>query len=113
MQAPGVRLLAADRVRIELVGGVAARDRSILRGAAARHIRCATYGIAVEREGDERGPPDDDVFRYRVQAGDKAARGPTVARTISLGGGAIADASGNLASLAIAPPSLAGVVIAG
>jgi len=52
------------------------------------------------------------VFEYRVQAGDTAPRGPTMATTIGLAGGAITDAAGNPAVLAIKPPVLTGVVIA-
>ena len=52
------------------------------------------------------------VFQYRVQADDRALRGPAMASAIALNAGAITDAAGNGANLALSPPSLAGVLIA-
>jgi hypothetical protein len=51
------------------------------------------------------------VFQYRIQSGDRAAKGPAMASSISPGGGSIADSAGNAAVLAIKPPSLAALVI--
>jgi len=87
-------------------------ENVVVRGAP--FINLTLDGNAVRRATYVSGSGSPEiVFRYGVQSGDRAAKGPTVARTIALGGGSIADAAGNAANLAIAPPSLAGVMIAG